>query len=147
MINISVFTIVKYLSTALLLGSVGTAQEREIRAVLQQQQDNWNRGDLHAFMDGYEAGESTTFVAATVTKGRDAVLANYLKRYPSRDHMGTLTFTVLDVRPLGPENASVIGRFVLKRTAEGGGDKGGLFTLVFRKTTAGWKIILDHTNP
>ncbi|MSV29524.1 MAG: DUF4440 domain-containing protein [Bryobacterales bacterium] len=147
MINNLVFTIVKYLSITLLLGSVAPAQEREIRAVLQQQQDDWNRGDVRAFMDGYEASESTTFVAAAVTKGSAAVLANYLKRYPTRDQMGTLTFTILDVRPLGPEHASVIGRFHLKRTAEGGGDKSGIFTLVFRKTTAGWKVILDHTNP
>jgi ketosteroid isomerase-like protein len=32
------------------------------------------------------------------------------------------------------------------RSAEGGGDASGKFTLVLRKTAQGWKIILDHTS-
>jgi ketosteroid isomerase-like protein len=34
----------------------------------------------------------------------------------------------------------------LKRTQAGGGDVAGRFTLVLRKTKAGWKIIHDHSS-
>jgi ketosteroid isomerase-like protein len=60
--------------------------------------------------------------------------------------MGTLTFSEIDVRPLGEGYALANGRFALKRTPAGGGDAAGRFTLVLRKTKAGWKIIHDHSS-
>ena len=145
MINYILFTIVKYLSTALLFAAAAAAQESEIRALIQRQQDDWNRGDVRSFMAGYD--EATAFVAAEITRGSAGVLANYKKRYPTRDRMGNLTFTLHEVRLLGASHAYVIGQFHLKRTTEAGGDKTGLFTLVLAKTAAGWRILLDHTNP
>jgi ketosteroid isomerase-like protein len=41
----------------------------------------------------------------------------------------------------------VTGSYHLTRTAAGGGDASGIYSLVFRKTAGGWKIVLDHTNP
>ena len=122
------------------------AQEAPIRRVLQNQQDAWNRGDVRAFMQGYADSESTTFVGAEITRGHAKVLANYLKRYPTRERMGTLAFSDLEIQPLGSQYASVIGRWRLDRTPEAGGNVGGIFTLIFRNTPAGWKIILDHTS-
>lgn len=119
----------------------------DIRQVLQRQQDAWNRGDLKAFMQAYENAESTMFVgAAGVTRGYDPVLKNYVKRYPTRDAMGTLTYSNIEVHLMGNDHAWVLGRFHLKRTAAGGGDKSGIYTLVFKRTTTGWKVVLDHTS-
>ncbi len=120
--------------------------ESAIRAVLSAQVAAWNRGDIRAFMDGYERSEQTTFVGATVTKGHAQVLASYLKRYPTREAMGALTFSGLEIRPLGDVYASVLGHFQLDRPVTAGGPKTGIFTLLFRKTPLGWKIILDHTS-
>jgi len=125
---------------------LGASPEHEIRAVLDEQVAAWNRGDIPAFMDGYEKSDATTFVSATVTKGHAQVLASYLKRYPSRERMGTLRFSDLEIRRLGTEYASVIGRFHLDRSAETGGEAAGIFTLLFRKTAQDWRIILDHTS-
>ncbi len=97
-------------------------------------------------MEGYDKSESTTFVSATITKGHAQVLASYLKRYPTRENMGTLKFTGLEIRPLGPDYASVIGRFHLDRSAQAGGEASGIFTLLFHRISQGWKIILDHTS-
>jgi ketosteroid isomerase-like protein len=47
---------------------------------------------------------------------------------------------------LGKDYALANGRFALKRTAAGGGDAAGRFTLVLRKTKSGWKIIHDHSS-
>lgn len=120
--------------------------EDAVRAVLAAQQTAWNRGDVDAFMSGYETSDTTTFVGATITKGYRQVLENYRRRYPTKEKMGRLTFSAIELSPLGEDFASVIGRFHLERTAEAGGPASGIFTLLFRKTTSGWKIILDHTS-
>ena len=117
-----------------------------VRAVLTAQQNAWNRGDVDAFMSGYDSSDGTTFVGATITRGYRQVLENYRRRYPTKEKMGRLTFSDIEVTPLGEEFASVIGRFHLDRTAEGGGPANGVFTLLFRKTASGWKIVLDHTS-
>ena len=133
---------------ALLLSCLmsGQSPEREIRKVLDDQVSAWNRGDLRAFMEGYEANEQTAFVGKTITHGHAAVLTNYQKRYPTRANMGSLRFEILETRALGNDYATVIGKFFLTRSTAGGGDTNGIFTLVFRKTVSGWKIIQDHTS-
>ena len=123
-----------------------TPPEQHIRAVLAQQVVDWNRGDVRAFMEGYEKSDSLIFVGKTLSRGHANVLANYVLKYPSKEKMGKLEFLIEDVQMLGPNHASVIGRWKLIRTAESGGGTGGIYTLVFRKGSAGWRIILDHTN-
>jgi len=120
--------------------------ETGVRHVIEAQQAAWNRGDVEAFMSGYDASDSTTFVGATITRGYRQVLENYHRRYPSKEKMGRLTFSGIEVMPLGTEYASVLGRWHLDRAREAGGEVGGFFTLLFRKTPNGWKIILDHTS-
>jgi ketosteroid isomerase-like protein len=122
------------------------ATERAIRNVLEAQQAAWNRGDVDAFMTGYDASESTTFVGATITRGYQQVLDNYRRRYPTKEKMGQLTFSDLEVHQLGAPYALVIGKWHLDRPADAGGNTGGIFTLLFKKTGAGWKIIVDHTS-
>ena len=68
------------------------------------------------------------------------------RSYPTAEARGTLTFSEIEVRPLGEGYALAIGRFALQRTAAGGGDAAGRFTLVLRRTTKGWKIIHDHSS-
>ena len=128
------------------LHAQSNASEGDIRSVLEAQQAAWNRGDVEGFMQGYEASEATTFVGATITHGYQQVLDNYRRRYPTKEKMGQLAFSELGVRLLGGDYASVIGKWHLARSTDEGGDKGGIFTLLFRKTARGWKIILDHTS-
>ena len=120
--------------------------ERATRQVLDAQQAAWNRGDVEGFMSGYEASDETTFVGATITRGYRQVLENYHKRYPTKEKMGVLTFSGLEIKPLGRDYASVIGKWHLERPPEAGGNVGGIFTLLLRNTAAGWKIFLDHTS-
>jgi ketosteroid isomerase-like protein len=128
------------------LHAQSASHEGGILAVLQAQQAAWNRGDVEAFMSGYDQSDSTTFVGATITRGYRQVLENYHRRYPSKEKMGQLTFSGIEVMPLGAEYASVLGKWHLDRSREAGGEVGGIFTLLFRKTPNGWKIILDHTS-
>src|SRR2546428_14047605 len=80
--------------------------EQEIRAVLQSQQEAWNRGDIDAFMNGYARGsrfgpDATIFVSEDkVTRGWETVRDRYRKKYSDRAKMGTLTFSDLEITPL-----------------------------------------------
>jgi uncharacterized protein (TIGR02246 family) len=130
------------LALPLLAGS----PESDIRKVLDDQVAAWNRGDIPGFMAGYDESESTTFVGASIVKGHAQVLANYKKRYPTRENMGTLKFSDLEIRPLGTDYAAVIGHFHLDRSAAAGGEASGIFTLIFHKAKGEWKVILDHTS-
>ena len=115
-----------------------------IRAVLDAQRDAWNRGDVEGYMDGYEHSEQTVFVSGdNLTRGWQTVLERYKKNYNTREKMGTLTFSDLDVTLLGRDAAVVLGRWHLQRAND---EPHGRFTLIFRKTKLGWKIIHDHTS-
>jgi uncharacterized protein (TIGR02246 family) len=123
------------------------AQTDEIRTMLKNSEAAWNRGDLLAFATDYEDSPDTTFVGREVTRGGvQAILGRYQRAYGTRQKMGTLTFSEIEVRELGAGFALAIGKFSLKRTTEGGGDASGRFTLVLKKTAAGWKIIHDHSS-
>jgi ketosteroid isomerase-like protein len=118
----------------------------DIKQVLTQQVLDWNRGDVDAFMQGYKNSPDTTFIGKSLQQGWAPITERYKTGFPSKDAMGTLSFTDLSVRMLGTGHAVVTGKFHLVRNAAGGGDAGGIFSLVFEKTAQGWKIILDHTT-
>jgi uncharacterized protein (TIGR02246 family) len=122
-------------------------QAEEIRAMLVKSEAMWNRGDLEAFVSDYEDVPETTFIGHEVVRGgTKAILERYRRRYPNHDAMGTLTFSEIETRTLAPGLVLATGKYDLKRTAAGGGDASGRFTLVIRKTPAGWKIIHDHSS-
>jgi uncharacterized protein (TIGR02246 family) len=113
-------------------------------AVLDDQKTAWNRGDVAAFMTGYWRSPDVTFAGKTgFTRGWDPVLARYQHSYPDQASMGHLEFSELEVRPLGPDAALVLGKWHISRPA---GDVGGIFTLVLQKFHEGWRITHDHTT-
>lgn len=117
-----------------------------IRRVLAHQQSAWNRGDITAFMRGYDNSPHTTFIGKTIAYGYQPILARYKKAYATRAAMGTLTFSDVTVRMLGRNHAVVTGRYHLARTTSAGGDASGIYSLIFARRPAGWRIILDHTS-
>jgi uncharacterized protein (TIGR02246 family) len=120
------------------------AAAAQIRAVLRAQQDAWNRGDIDGFMNGYAHSRSTVFVSEdSVRRGWETVRARYKKKYSDRAKMGVLTFSDLEITPLGPDVTVVLGRWQLKRAQD---QPHGRFTLIFRKTADGWRIVHDHTS-
>ena len=116
----------------------------EISAVLQTQQEAWNRGDIDSFMNGYARTDSTVFVSGDeVMRGWQTVRDRYLKKYSDRAKMGTLRFSDLEIEQLGPDSAVALGRWELKRASD---SPHGRFTLILRKTPEGWRIVHDHTS-
>lgn len=118
--------------------------ELVIAEVLQTQAEAWNRGDIDAFMEHYWKSEQLTFSAGgQTTRGWTDTLANYKKRYPTRQAMGYLEFDDLWIRPLADDAALVLGRWHLVREPE---PIGGNFSLVFQRLSGRWLIVHDHTS-
>jgi ketosteroid isomerase-like protein len=117
-----------------------------IRAVLDAQVAAWNAGKLEEFMAGYWRSPKLTFFSGgRKLSGWDATLERYRKNYQSEGkEMGKLKFADLDIQLLGASAAVVRGRYEL--TMSDGKELSGLYTLLFRKFTDGWKIIHDHTS-
>ena len=125
-------------------GDRDSKSEAAIRTVLEAQAAAWNRGDVEAYMDGYEHSPNTEFVGGdSITRGWQEVLNRYKQRYDTREKMGMLTFSDLEITVLSNDAALVLGRWRLKRASD---EPHGTFTLLFRKTKAGWRIVHDHTS-
>jgi uncharacterized protein (TIGR02246 family) len=115
-----------------------------IRAVLDAQVAAWNRGDIEGFMDGYWRSGETVFVSGdTVTHGWAVVLDRYKKGYATREKMGTLAFSDLEIKVISKDTAVALGRWQLTRAAD---TPHGRFTLIFRHKAEGWRIVHDHTS-
>jgi uncharacterized protein (TIGR02246 family) len=128
------------------IAHAATPAETAIRGVLNAQVEAWNRGDVVAFMQGYNNSPETTFVGKTIQHGFANILDRYQRNFAGKEKMGQLAFDNLEVHRLDARFAVVTGRYHLTRSASAGGDAQGVFSLVFEKTSAGWKIILDHTS-
>lgn len=116
----------------------------EVRAVLDSQVAAWNRGDIEGFMDGYWKSEDMRFVSGNgVSKGWQAALDRYKTGYDTREKMGTLSFSNLEINVLNKKSAFVMGRFTLERKND---TPTGLFTLIFRRIDKAWKVVHDHTS-
>jgi ketosteroid isomerase-like protein len=139
------------LALAILFASVSFSQSEtqkkkiadDITAVMQEQSAAWSRGDLEGFMRGYWNSDKLVFVSSRVTRGWQPTLENYKRSYPTKEAMGTLTFSDLEVTVLSNDAAVVLGSWALQRAND---NPKGKFTLIFRKFKEGWRIVHDHTT-
>jgi ketosteroid isomerase-like protein len=121
-------------------------QELDVIKILIKQEAAWNHGDLEAYVQAYKDSPDTIFVANTVNRGFAGLLNEYRRDYPTKAAMGVLSFSDLEVHPLGEDFATCIGKYRLERSKKDGGSSEGYFSLVLEKTDQGWKIVLDHTT-
>ncbi len=117
--------------------------KNEILKVLDQQQNAWNNYDLEGFMLGYWKSEDLKFYGSNgVSQGWEQTLSNYKKRYPSKDEMGELNFTIDAISKIEKDSYFVMGQYYLKRNI---GDAHGTFMIIFKKIDGIWKIIADSS--
>jgi ketosteroid isomerase-like protein len=132
------------LSAATEIQERSSKDDAEIRAVMSAQAAAWNRGDIDGFMNGYARSDATEFISGDkLTRGWQTVRDRYKRKYDSREKMGTLAFSELKVTRLSGDAALVIGRWRLVRKSD---KPHGRFTLLFRRTSDGWRIAHDHTS-
>jgi uncharacterized protein (TIGR02246 family) len=129
------------------------AAREEVRELLATQAAAWSRGDIEAFCSAY-ADDATFLTPEGMTRGREAVLERYRKRYPGRAAMGTLRLDVLEMRtawgtevtmlgdaaPSRVHSVSVAARWTLERD---GGEAKGLTLVVLGRRGTGWEIVQD----
>ena len=127
-------------------GAGRDADERAIRQVLDRQTEAWNPGDLEGYMQGYWPSPDLTFYSGgTITRGWEATLARYRRRYQSEGkEMGKLDFPDETIELLGADAAMARGRWRL--VLPGGKRMGGLYTVILRRLPAGWRIVHDHSS-
>lgn len=132
----------------LIISSCSQTTEQEdksaIIALLNLQQKAWSNHDIEGFMEGYWKSDSLKFYGASgLTYGWDKTLANYKKRYPSKEHTGTLNFKINDITKIQEESYFVMGEYHLTRTV---GNADGIFMVIFKKINDEWKIVADTSS-
>jgi len=101
-----------------------------ILKVMKDQEIAWSNNDLEGFMKGYIKSDSLKFYGkGGLTKGWQQTLDNYKKGYPTKQHSGTLTFTVNDISKIENDSYWVMGEYFLSREV---GDANGVFMIIFK---------------
>jgi ketosteroid isomerase-like protein len=123
--------------------------EREIKKVLACSVDAWNAGNLARFLDCYENSPHTSYLTSDqIVIGYAEIMRLYSERFSlfSVASRGTLSMSLARVVRLGAEHSLALGRYRLSRDDLNGGSADGVFSLVLRKTSLGWRIAADHTS-
>jgi ketosteroid isomerase-like protein len=125
-----------------LLGSTAADADTILRQ-LTESADAWNRGNLDGFIAPYAV--ESTFMTPGGPVARTAMIERYRSKYFAGGRpLQSLRFEQLDVRSLGPDYALMTGRFVLSGGALP--EQTGRFTLVWRRSSDGWRILHDHSS-
>ena len=120
--------------------------ELDVIKVLTRQENAWNDGNLDGYIQAFKDSPDLLFVGRSISRGYAGMAADYRHGYPSKDAMGSLTYSGLEPHILDEHFAVVVGHFHLERTKKNGGSSDGIFSLVLEKTKDGWKIIVDNTG-
>ncbi|HEY5558950.1 MAG TPA: proline iminopeptidase-family hydrolase [Steroidobacteraceae bacterium] len=121
-----------------------SADEAEVRAMLQASVEAFNRADLPGHLSIYDP--AVTFMTKNGPRPGIAPIEAAFRKAYFRDGLPKqqLRFEQLALRPLGADQAMATGRFVLSGGEEP--DQAGWFTLVWLRTAAGWRAIHDHSS-
>lgn len=138
------YSIFPALMLMLAIDPADTSDVEQIGSLLRLQAASWNKGDIAGYMAGYWNSDSLIFTSGgKINRGWDETYRKYAARYDTREKMGTLTFSDIEVHRLSGASAWVLGRWELARASD---RPNGVFTLVVRKFDGGWRIVHDHTS-
>jgi hypothetical protein len=123
------------------------AQSNEVKnitAMLDKQLESWNMGDIDGFMRSYWNNDSVMYIGKSgVTYGYNNILEKYKKGFPDTSSMGKLSFDILQLKEISPENYFVLGKYTVTRNK---GVLQGHFTLIVKKINGQWVIVSDHSS-
>lgn len=121
-----------------------TKQQLDVAKVVLQQQDAWNAGNLDGYLAHFKNAADTEVVLGGPIRGLEEIHKAFRVTYPSRESMGTLEDSEIEVKALGENFALATGKYHLTRSHKAGGDSTGYFSEVFEKTSAGWQVIFSE---
>jgi len=116
---------------------------KEIVNAMVNSANEWNKGNLEAFMSLYDA--SATMMMPTGPACLDAIRSLYEKKYfaggmPKQN----LRYSDMKVRFLGGDYALLTGAFTLY--GNNLPERSGRYSLVMVRSPTGWKILHDHSS-
>ena len=124
--------------------SYGGDTATEIRQLLKEQDEAWNRGDLDGFIAPYDDTNHLVFVSSVVIRSAKELKERYEKRYKSgKADFGKLSFSDLQVEELAPGLARAWGRWTVEQDNK---KSAGWFTLILQKKADQWRILHDHSS-
>lgn len=134
-----------WLTAAPVLGkTLAPIPEDQIRAVLNDTAEGWNRGDLKRYLAAYTPA-ATEMGPNGPEGGVEAIERTMLRGFWKTGRpLQQLRYEHVSVRMLGKQHALVTGQFVL--TGGGRPDRTGWFTTVWTKTRQGWRMMHDHSG-
>lgn len=125
--------------------NVGASTMQQLAAAMQQSAAAWNRGDVDAFLAVYKDDAKTAFMAPQITYGLTGIKARYLRTYfKDGKPKAQLTYDDLIYRALGSDHVLMTGKWHL--TDADGKKQDGYYSLIWERTSSGWKIIHDHSS-
>lgn len=123
-----------------------TREQLDVVKIILAQENAWNKGDLDAYLSHYKDAPDTQAVLANLVRGVDNIRSAYKQNFPSKDSMGTIEDSDIEVKPLGDNYALATGKYHLNRPKKSGGAVEGSFMELFEKTQAGWQIIFSQST-
>jgi ketosteroid isomerase-like protein len=116
---------------------------KAIISAMNNSADEWNKGNLDAFMGMYDP--SATMMMPTGPVGLGAIRDLYTKKYfDGNMPKQNLRYTDMEVRFLGRNYALLTGAFTLY--GNNLPERSGRYSLVMIHTKHGWKILHDHSG-
>ncbi len=120
------------------------ADEKAIKEIMERQIECWNNGDLECFMNSYWKSDQLMFIGSKgLTYGWQKTLDNYKNSYPTKEIMGKVDLSVVELTPLAEDAYFCVGKWSLSRSST---DLSGHFTLLWRKIGGEWVIVADHSS-
>lgn len=126
--------------------TLSKGEQDAILEVMEKQATAWNSGDIEGYMEAYLKDPELRIASDRgLSRGWTHIMELYASNYPTSEMMGELSYKDIQITPLPPDHAQVFGRYVLSRP-EPIPTSTGHYTLLFKKTSDGWRIIHDHST-
>ncbi len=121
-----------------------SADATTLKALLDSTAQAWNRGDLPGYLSVY-VDSAMEVLPSGLEHGRSAIETTMKTGYWKTGRpLQAVHYENVEVRPLGRRYALMTGRFVL--TGGGRPNTTGVFTTLWLRTEAGWKMFYDHSG-
>lgn len=115
-------------------------------AALDKKVAAWNRHELSGVLSAYaDSPELSVMSTGTALFGKEQLKERYQKWYGKDSSlMGTIGYSDLKSKELNKDAVLLTGKYSLEEPKEKPAN--GVFTLLYSRTNAGWKIIHEHLS-
>jgi uncharacterized protein (TIGR02246 family) len=118
--------------------------QKDVYDQLNRSLDAWNRHDIDGFLESFwHSDDLLVVVDGESVRGWDLLSKAYHTGYPNQDEMCKLTIDRAQVQMLAPDLGFVLAWYtaVFPKKKEF-----GTSTIILRKFSEGWRIIISHTS-